>query len=270
MATSETWRLLYDARDRKDYLRQAAIDADLYVTCYNVHRGGGVKQRLLDGTRAVPYGILYAGIDIRNPSHMDPRTDPRWAGMAEMYPAPALQQIAETCPWAVIKNEQGTVTGYNPEWADVPIKSPDVSGEWFRGSGSNSYWTEDEVELEIQITELYSKAYEFAIRWWILLHGANPGAVIDYPADLTDMIARINIEESGDRAMAYLNETTFPPAGDLGPAGDSPYAAASVLPQTGTLADLLKEYSEYLPYVAAGTVVLYALSRRLKRPTTGG
>lgn len=265
MATSERWEILYDARDRTGYLREAANDADLYVTCFNIHGPGNarVKQILTQGTRAVPYGILYAGIDRGNPSHMDPRTDPRWYDMAETYPGPALEQIAETCPWAVVKDEQGNAVGYSPDWENPPLQEGfGHAGEYYEGPGSNSYWTNEEVERETWYNELYSRAYEYALRWWIVLHGVNAGAVIDYPDDLQQVVSRINIEEAGDPAMALLNQNTLPPAGDIDRAGDSPYAAANVLPDAG---GLLSEYGEYLPMLAAGGVVLYALSRRFTK-----
>lgn len=285
MATSERWEELYAERDRTNPLRRAVQAADLFVGAYEYK----YKKRhmlLNNGRRFIPFAFGYTGLAGKN---FDPRRIAEFRNyVAPTYPGPADQQVSEIYPAGAIFGEPGTpyagnVIGFQP-WD--PTAQPNLEGtgwypkhgEYHPGSGSNSYWTNDEVEREIWLTRFYGDAYYSALYWWLLLHDMNPGSFLPYEDELLGAIQAIDIIEAGDPVMDQIVVDAFPPAPTPAPQSDTPYYVPGVTPggvtydpaaggpvQAGMIPGLS---DEHLPYVAAGAVVAFMLYRKYSK--TGG
>ncbi len=277
MATSERWAELYEARDRRKYLRSAVEQADLYVTVWNRHAPGQTGSTAADnylgwemlnrGSRVVPFAIGFVGLDTKGIKNTDPRGDPLWAEMADRYPGPALEQLAVTYPSAVIF-AGGVPIAVNPE---VPLPEPIVAwldGEYYKDYGG--YKTNEDVEQETRFNNFYMRAYENALSWWFLVHGLHPGTFIDYEKDLYVAIQQLNIAEAGDVTQQLIMQDIYPSAPVVVSPSESEYSSPLThpgAPVPSQPAGLMEQYGEYLPYAAAGAVVLFALSRRRKATT---
>lgn len=278
MATSERWDILYEARREKKQYRDIAKLANLAVDVYN--KSEDMIFVLLEGARTVPFGVMQgmkAG-GTRWRVDFDPRVHPRWAEMATRYPGPALQQLGEINTDLVLTDPlTGTIIGPQP-FAGVPFRDYAEfiawgdwvqAGEYYRDSGG--YWSNSEVERETKRTDYYRDAYKQALSWWLLAHLLNPGALIDYPADLTQAIQQIEMKEAGDVVTNIIMDQVYSPALTVVDPSDTaltqplttPGAPIDTLP-----GDFMSQYGEYLPYVAAGAVVLFALSRRRRTAQT--
>jgi hypothetical protein len=256
MAESWRWDNLYGARANKTWWRDQCNLADLYVSAWpqNIHKQS--RYRLLcDGTRVVPYSVMATS----SATHRDPRVDPMWAECFTLYEAPCKQDLLER--GLATKGADGVIYSNDGMWIlpDSQIQTLTV-GEYYRGSGDNSYWTDDEVQEEIDRNKQYAGIYQQAVSWWLLLHGLNPDAITPYHGEVTRTLQLINMQEAGDPTMALILETTEPAAPEVQPVSASPLStpttSASMMP-TG----FIDRYKKYWPYAAAGGVVLLMLSR---------
>jgi len=286
MATSDRWDELYEARERVAPLRAGARAADLYITCYD--KPSKKHLCLFAGRRFVPYGFCFAGYAGIN---FDPRRVWEWRMMREEWEDIAFQQLAEVYPAGVVFGEPGTpyagtVIGERPYDAGAqPQLGPGLSwysssggrpGEWHPGKGS-SYWSNDDVERETRLNNLYYDAYYWGLYWWLFTHGVNPGSVLPYEDELLGALQAIDIKEAGSAVMDELIDLNLPGPPDPDPLsendqytppgsrGGTPYD-----PGAFTTASLFPGIdSQSLPFIAAGAVVAFAAWRKFGKSQGG-
>jgi len=259
MASTGRWDQLYAAREAKNFWRDMATLADLYVSANPARLtiGGDysapTKYRILiEGSRVVPYAVMAKG--------GDPRQDPRWDDLIAKYRAPALQDLVERN--LAIAQPGGEPAEMPFTLAKIPIESI-TRGEYYRHSGDNSYWTDQEVAEDTARYLQYRNIYTDAVSWWMLLHGLNPDAITPYRSETQRTLQQINMVEAGDPTIGLILETTAPAAPDPTPITASRFATPAAATQAGFMnMDTVKKY---WPYLAAGGVVVYMMRGKAQR-----